>query len=850
MAQITRFVYSWSLTINQSSRMSPETLVSPAGAMRNESNGRQSVEMAGLEACLGKGMSYTLNRHTHTLLLALAIAVTSGCKIVIDVPEGGSVVTESGNYSCAAAESCEVDVDDDQFDETFIAIPAADYEFKGWKQRQPGLCQSELERLAPCTFTTAGYGLNPGLLTLLQEDIPIYLEPEFAPSATTEILFPSENSSSTDQFVTVRGIASDPDGIVSITVNGARASITPMEGAQTVESGLYTEVSWRLPLNLQTGTNTVFVGVEDGRGNVNPIADTAAIQSARVPTQFVLDEINNRLIGTVSGSGFLPQLTSIDLARGSQTLLSDRFFAPPPHCYQADTGEFFYLTFGSDPLELRSLNTRTLVDTRWMTVTVDPESEGFAPGAFFWDLVCASGHEDVYLLYSFSDAPQDNLLNLTNSRIVKLDLGANEVRMLEEFDTRAGDASILGGAKLMGDQLVVYPALAGPLFSIDTDSGERTQLPVRELSVEELVTDAANNKLYIVNSTAIYEVDLESGRDSILSFVQDDSPFTLPQVTEAVLDADNFRILIGDVQLDMILQVSLVSGERREFFSRRQGEGVSIVFGRRLYLTSDKRSAYVLDDGGNVTERLLEIDLASGDRREIGTFFQQFNEQATGLAVDEESGLAYAAFENSVYEVDLETEEVVQLTANSAAFGPVLQGISDLALDKAGNRLLLSDSVEEAVIALDLRTHVRTVLSQGRTHGVGDDFAGINALAFDAENNRLYAANQQSANIMSIDMETGDRTVILDACFDASGQDKLGNQQDLLYRDGELLILDDGLKHFSLDSEQCTVLRDSIPLDVSVLSIQWMNEEILLTSGVGGVGLFDTVTGEYVRVSE
>ncbi len=798
-------------------------------------------------------MSYTENRITQVLMLALAIVVSSGCKIVIEVPEGGSVTTESGNYFCAEAESCEVDVDDDAFAETFSAIPAEDYEFRGWKQRAGGLCQGELERLAPCSFSTVGYGLFPILLELLLDDIPVYLEPEFAPAGKAEIIFPSENSSATEAFITVRGTASDSDGIAAVTVNGVAASFSPAEGSRTTDTGLYTDVRWQLAVELQTGTNELVVALEDGRGEVNPGADMATVQNTQVPIAFALDEINNRVIGLV-GVGFNQELVSYDEATRTQTLLAQEFFEAPPYCYQADTREFFYLSFLDTLVTLKSLNTETLVETTWGAITIDLEAEGFYSLWFARDLVCESGHDDVYLAYTFADAPQNTLNTFTNSRILKFDLDADEVRLLEEFDTNAGDASPLSGAKLMGDQLVVYPINPGPMFSIDTENGERSQLPVREnLFAWNIVPDAANQLLYVISIGAIYEVDLVTGSERILSFVQDDSAFTLPQPQVALLDADDFRILISDFDLQMILEVSLLSGTRSVFLSRQQGEGVGIVAGRHLALSSDQSKAYVLDDGGNVLERLLEVDLATGDRRQIGDLPQPFNELAAGLALDEEAGLAYAAFSNAISQVDLEAEQELQLAGSSVGFGPVPQEISDLVLDKANNRLLLADSELSAIVELDLQTRVRSVFSQAGARGAGDPFANVTALAFDAENNRLYAANQQTAEVVTINMETGDRSVLDGSCMDTSGQDQLLNSSplvDLLYRDGKLLIRDVGLRRLDLDTAQCTELMDRIPINVSVFGMQWLNDEVLLTSGFDGVGLLDTVTGEFVRISE
>jgi len=79
--------------------------------------------------------------------LLLTSLLASGCKIVIEVPEGGSVSTESGAFACAEGATCEIDVDDASFDESFTAVPADSYEFSGWKKRTRGLCGSDEKKV-------------------------------------------------------------------------------------------------------------------------------------------------------------------------------------------------------------------------------------------------------------------------------------------------------------------------------------------------------------------------------------------------------------------------------------------------------------------------------------------------------------------------------------------------------------------------------------------------------------------------------------------------------------------------------------------------------------------------------
>lgn len=113
---------------------------------------------------------------TSLAAILAALSLLGGCKIVIDVPEGGSVVTDSGDITCSSGEVCEIDVDDTEFEQTFIAEPDEGYAFKGWKKKDRGLCGGNE---APCALTTSGFVGNANLLAILDSDEEFFLEPEF-----------------------------------------------------------------------------------------------------------------------------------------------------------------------------------------------------------------------------------------------------------------------------------------------------------------------------------------------------------------------------------------------------------------------------------------------------------------------------------------------------------------------------------------------------------------------------------------------------------------------------------------------------------------------------------------------
>jgi putative iron-regulated protein len=117
----------------------------------------------------------------HLLLAGVVAATTTlgGCKLVLKVPEGGSIASVSGNYSCRAGKKCNIDVSDTSFDETFTAIPASGFEFTGWKKRKKnGLCGGQS---APCRLTTLGFDEFDSLLEVLASNNRYVLEPKFVP---------------------------------------------------------------------------------------------------------------------------------------------------------------------------------------------------------------------------------------------------------------------------------------------------------------------------------------------------------------------------------------------------------------------------------------------------------------------------------------------------------------------------------------------------------------------------------------------------------------------------------------------------------------------------------------------
>ena len=120
-------------------------------------------------------MTPLLNR-IRTLLFVCICCVLTACKIVIEVPAGGTVKTESGNYLCKQKRSCSIEVVDVFFNETFRASPFQGWAFAGWQKRERALCGGTLK---DCTLSTESFGAYEALMSVLSSDEEYYLIPLF-----------------------------------------------------------------------------------------------------------------------------------------------------------------------------------------------------------------------------------------------------------------------------------------------------------------------------------------------------------------------------------------------------------------------------------------------------------------------------------------------------------------------------------------------------------------------------------------------------------------------------------------------------------------------------------------------
>ena len=120
-------------------------------------------------------------------ILVLAFLTVQGCKLVIIVDEGGSVVSASGLNDCPEDDLCRIDITADDFSDSFTAIPSPGYEFVRWNSGEDFVCESEVS--STCVLTNVGASASPAAAAIIASNQRYYLMPIFKEKPPVGIRF-------------------------------------------------------------------------------------------------------------------------------------------------------------------------------------------------------------------------------------------------------------------------------------------------------------------------------------------------------------------------------------------------------------------------------------------------------------------------------------------------------------------------------------------------------------------------------------------------------------------------------------------------------------------------------------
>ena len=166
-----------------------------------------------------------------------------------------------------------------------------------------------------------------------------------------------------------------------------------------------------------------------------------------------------------------------------------------------------------------------------------------------------------------------------------------------------------------------------------------------------------------------------------------------------------------------------------------------------------------LTDGNTITVRGTAVD-TSGIMfiRVNGTEATSTNSYETWEAnITLNKGLNTLFVETS--DLDLNTaSHAAQLQINSV--GPELSFPQGIVLDRANNRALVADRYLDAIIAVDLDSGIRSIISDKQTPNTSVPISDPMCLVLDSQNNRVLVCESDTASITAVDLNSGERSTI------------------------------------------------------------------------------------------
>ena len=605
-------------------------------------------------------------------------------------------------------------------------------------------------------------------------------------------------------------------------------------------------------INLTAGDNEVSVAVKDKTGEITEDVAKSTISYVEVPSAFDLDTMNGRLVGrsyTLTSSGEVSHLVQHNYLTGEQEVFDWPPGSPTGGCFRAAENQYFYVNaraVGVRELRRYDFNTRADVALLEIPSAALDAGAGFAPWFYTEQLQCDSAHPSAYLLLNYVLEPEDGeqVGGFAKTRVLEIPLDGASVEILTETDTSAIEPWIATRIALAADTLVAEQDFRDhpkPLTSISLSDGTREVL-TPGLGVSGLAFTPALDvgRVYVATFDGVDEVDLTVPEKRNISPVDANHPLTFSQTRSIGFDSANNRVLVGDDDLEAVIAIDITTGERSTLIARHVGEGTPLISPRGLAITADGARAYVADDAGNAPARFFKIDLATGNRTEVGNISTAITQLVAGLALDEAAGRAYIAGHNVVIAVNLETGgyETVLPTQDTA-----LESISDLLLDAENATLFIADDTVDGIFALDLTTRQLKLISQDGGRGTGPAFDTAMSITRVGSSNELYVAAQDSGQITRVDLETGNREELILNC-----PVPFGTLTQVLYDEGRdaLLISGDRLLSFDFASRQCL----QMPKRVSTLEMRITPADQMIAVWFRALLQIDRETGEDVIISK
>ena len=550
--------------------------------------------------------------------------------------------------------------------------------------------------------------------TACNKSISFVLEVNGANNIVT--LKPADNLGKVSTFV------GDKEYKIKVNVSGTIVDTSPAKNP--LEDGK--EVSALFTTSSRPSVTATLPGNPGPRSIISATFSEAMKPATITGTSFTVnDDSGMAVTGTVSLSGdgltasFLP---AVDLVTGT-TYTATMSAGATDLADNALVEHIWNITLQAPTAVIHFPTPVSLTDAATLTVTGAASDEGNIMGV------------------SVNGVPATSTDGFATWR-VQADIAPGENKLAVRTEDNVGNVNLMAAEATVQNS---GPVLEGPLG---------------------ITLDVVNNRALITDNIlqALVVIDLNTGNRTIISDANNGSGLDFSFPYGVTLDTLNKRALIIDNSLDALVAVDLATGDRTVISNASRGSGQAFFSPTRVTLDVDNNHnrVLVIDSG------LLAVDLTTGDRTVISNASRGsgpgfINPLGVTLDTNYNRILVTDGRMRALVAVDPTTGNRTIISNASTGSGPAFFFPIDVALDANNNRVLIIDSSLDALLSVDLATGNRTIISNAST-GSGKIFDNPTGVILDTNNNRNRALiiDNSLDSLVAVDLTTGNRTIVSD----------------------------------------------------------------------------------------
>ncbi|WP_444934476.1 hypothetical protein [Microbulbifer sp. JTAC008] len=288
-----------------------------------------------------------------------------------------------------------------------------------------------------------------------------------------------------------------------------------------------------------------------------------------------------------------------------------------------------------------------------------------------------------------------------------------------------------------------------------------------------------NNLVYYLVDKYLKAISLVDGHEVLSIALQAvNEKFLVHSLWGLQFNARN-NSLVGRA-FDTIKEIDIDSGLMSTLITNGLGSGPPLGFVSEIDLDVESNTLFGTDSGNPA--RLYKVNLNTSDREVLAELYPDEDDygylKIEDVFFDRESNFIYLIFNDKILKKHIEDEEFKVLTDNSIATGPLIYELKSAALDNDGNRLF-AVNYPDAIIAIDLNSGTRSLISKSEVKGEGEGFEAILGIDIDKSKNTAYVSDDTLGVVFEVNIDSGDRKILSEKCNSIYGDDYLNPYEGL-----------------------------------------------------------------------